>query len=136
MTKQLFLLSSVKTSGRLLKFFWPFQKNWTLQIFVYWFSASLADEDKTPAGPTPAKAAAAFAAAGVSMATESVQISETKMQDILQMAAKMDNRKHSKAAMSQSETEIDEEDEDYTPHFQRVYISGDDNTGVSFFVNL
>ena len=55
------------------------------------------------------------------------------MQDILQMAAKMDNRKHSKAAMSQSETEIDEEDEDYTPHFQRVYISGDDNTGVSFF---
>ena len=107
-----------------------------LQIFVYWFSASLADEDKTPTGPTPAKAAAAFAAAGVSMATESVQISETKMQDILQMAAKMDNRKHSKAAMSQSETEIDEEDEDYTPHFQRVYISGDDNTGVSFFVNL
>ena len=96
----------------------------------------MADEDKTPAGPTPAKAAAAFAAAGVSMATESVQISETKMQDILQMAAKMDNRKHSKAAMSQSETEIDEEDEDYTPHFQRVYISGDDNTGVSFFVNL
>jgi len=92
--------------------------------------ASLADEDKTPTGSTPAKAAAAFAAAGVSMATESVQISETKMQDILQMAAKMDNRKHSKAAMSQSETEIDEEDEDYTPHFQRVYISGDDNTGV------
>ena len=58
------------------------------------------------------------------------------MQDILQMAAKMDNRKHSKAAMSQSETEIDEEDEDYTPHFQRVYISGDDNTGVSFFSEL
>merc|ERR1719491_980411 len=92
--------------------------------------ASLADDDKTPTGPIPARAAAAFAAAGVSTATESVQISETKMQDILQMAAKMDNRKHSKAAMSQSETEIDEEEEDYTPHFQRVYISGDDNTGV------
>ena len=96
----------------------------------------MADEGKTPTGPTPARAAAAFAAAGVSTATESVQISETKMQDILQMAAKMDNRKHSKAAMSESVTEIDEEEEDYTPHFQRVYISGDDNTGVSFFVNL
>ena len=112
-----------------------FLSNYGKQLCLL-ISASLADEDKTPTGPTPAKAAAAFAAAGVSMATESVQISETKMQDILQMAAKMDNRKHSKAAISQSETEIDEEEEDYCPHFQRVYISGDDNTGVSFFCEL
>ena len=48
------------------------------------------------------------------------------------------DRKYSRAAMSQAgETDggldgLDELDEDYTPHFQRVYISGDDNTGVSF----
>ena len=31
LTKQLFLLSSVKTSGRFFfKFLWPFQKNWTV----------------------------------------------------------------------------------------------------------
>ena len=30
LTKQLFLLSSVKTSGRFFQILWPFQKSWTL----------------------------------------------------------------------------------------------------------
>ena len=83
-------------------------------------------------GPTPV-ATAAFAAAGVSTEPDSVHIPESKLQDVLQMAAKMD-RKYSQAAMSQAEGEggLNDLDEDYTPHFQRVYISGDDNTGVRF----
>ena len=83
-------------------------------------------------GLTPV-AAAAFAAVGVSTEPDSVHIPESKLQDVLQMAAKMD-RKYSQAAMSQAEGEggLNDLDEDYTPHFQRVYISGDDNTGVRF----
>ncbi len=50
------------------------------------------------------------------------------------MASKMADRKFSAAAMSSiADTDIiDEDDLDaFTPYFQRVSISGDDNTGVS-----
>ena len=32
LTKQLFSLSTVKTSGFFFQILWPFQKNWTLQL--------------------------------------------------------------------------------------------------------
>ena len=35
LTKQLFLLSSVKTSGRFFQFFWPSQKSWTLTVNLF-----------------------------------------------------------------------------------------------------
>ena len=35
LAKQLFLLSSVKTSGRFFKFLWPFRKSWTLNNKLY-----------------------------------------------------------------------------------------------------
>lgn len=46
-------------------------------------------------------------------------------------AAKIDNRRLSSSILM-TDTDYDvENDDDYTPHFQRVTISGDDNTGVS-----
>lgn len=83
--------------------------------------------------PGAAPIAAALAAAGVKSEADSVHIPEAKLQDVLQMAVKME-RKYSQAAMSmvgENDGDVGDLDEDYTPHFQRVYISGDDNTGVS-----
>ena len=55
-------------------------------------------------------------------------------QEILQMAAKLEATRKLSVGVSLSEAvDCDIEDEDFTPHFQRVYISGDDNTGVSNF---
>ena len=50
-------------------------------------------------------------------------------------AAKLENtRKFSQTISSEgAEFDIEENEEDFDPHFQRVYISGDDNTGVRLF---
>ena len=51
------------------------------------------------------------------------------------LAAKLENtRKFSQTISSEgAEFDIEENEEDFDPHFQRVYISGDDNTGVRLF---
>jgi len=87
-------------------------------------------DETTVSSPTPV-AVAALAAAGVSSETDSVHIPESKLQDVLKMAGKMDRKYSTMSHASEAEANLDEMDEDYTPHFQRVYISGDDNTGVS-----
>lgn len=48
-------------------------------------------------------------------------------EDLLKFSRKLSQS----LSMSEAALECDYDDEDYTPHFQRVYISGDDNTGVS-----
>ena len=46
------------------------------------------------------------------------------------MAQKLENfRKMSQSISAQDDFDVD--DDEYTPHFQRVYITGEDNTGVS-----
>ena len=46
------------------------------------------------------------------------------------MAQKLENfRKMSQSISAQDDLDVD--DDEYTPHFQRVYITGEDNTGVS-----
>ena len=48
------------------------------------------------------------------------------------MAQKLENfRKMSQSISAQDDLDVD--DDEYTPHFQRVYITGEDNTGVSGF---
>ena len=51
------------------------------------------------------------------------------------LAAKLENtRKFSQTISSEgAEFDIEENEDDFDPHFQRVYISGDDNTGVRIF---
>lgn len=46
------------------------------------------------------------------------------------LAAKLEATRKFSQSFSEAEFDIEEED-DFDPHFQRVYISGDDNTGVS-----
>ena len=97
-------------------------------------TASSSFEAETVPGAS-APIAAAIAAAGGKSEADSVHIPAAKLQDVLHMAVKME-RKYSQAASMSMVGENDggdvgDLDEDYTPHFQRVYISGDDNTGVS-----
>ena len=50
------------------------------------------------------------------------------------MAQKLENfRKMSQSISAQDDLDVD--DDEYTPHFQRVYITGEDNTGVSEIVS-
>ena len=51
------------------------------------------------------------------------------------LAAKLENtRKFSQTISCEgAEFDIEENEDDFDPHFQRVYISGDDNTGVRLF---
>ena len=51
------------------------------------------------------------------------------------LAAKLEATRKFSQSLAEAECDIGElelEDEEFDPHFQRVYISGDDNTGVSF----
>ena len=76
------------------------------------------------AGPELAAAASALTAS----AAETACITETETDQ-----AKLEaSRKISRGSMSMSAevNDCDMDDENFTPHFQRVYISGDDNTGV------
>ena len=51
------------------------------------------------------------------------------------MAQKLENfRKMSQSISAQDDLDVD--DDEYTPHFQRVYITGEDNTGVSRIVKI
>ena len=50
------------------------------------------------------------------------------------LAAKLEATRKFSQSLAEAECDIGElelEDEEFDPHFQRVYISGDDNTGVS-----
>ena len=53
--------------------------------------------------------------------------------DVRSMAAKLENFRK-KSVSVQDESDFDEDE--YAPHFQRVYITGEDNTGVSHIIYM
>ena len=53
--------------------------------------------------------------------------------EMLKNLAKLESARKFSASVSMTDTAGEFEDDDYVPHFQRVFISGDDNTGVRDF---
>lgn len=86
------------------------------------------------AGQQSATASAATEAEHANVAklpSSASTITQPPAQDHEEQLLKM-SRKFSQSVSIAETIEVDFDDEDYTPHFQRVYISGDDNTGVRF----
>lgn len=91
------------------------------------YEPSLGTIDDEPA-PLPQSATTSNLEIPASEAAADLSNDANIMKSVVNIAAKLDASRKYSQSLSIAE---DEEDDDFVPHFQRVFISGDDNTGVS-----